>query len=186
MSKLTDYFVNAQTIIVIVAILAWGWLTFFHDKVFAESPPARAEITHDIFSTCLDAKERLVRVKAEVRNAGTVPFSWSESRHSIAQVDPSPAGQGTDRLARDATLSGGPPGLIVWPESVAGTSGPTQVTLQPNESVAQYHDFLIEPSIRVIEIRSTFADASRGNDSNESSWQGSMKTIYDAGSPGCP
>lgn len=186
MSKLTDYFVNAQTIIVIVAILAWGWLTFFHDKVFAESSPARAEITHDIFSTCLEAKQRLVRVKAEVRNVGTVPVSWSESRHSIAQVDPSPAGQAADSLARDVALSGGAPGLIVWPETLAAASGSNQVTLEPKESVAQYHDFLIEPSVRVIEVRSTFANAARGNHSNESPWQGSMKTIYDAGSPGCP
>jgi len=179
-----DYFVNAQTIVVIVAVLAWAWLTFFHDKVFADTPPPRADIAHDIFSTCLDENQRLVRVKVEVRNIGTVPVAWTENIHSVAQVAPMPQGQSVERLDRDVGASGSRPGLIVWPESFASPSRAGGISVGPNKRHAQYHDFVIEPAVRVIEVRSTFVDAA-GKQGDREGWHGSMKTIYDVGSPSC-
>lgn len=179
-----EHFVTAQTIVVIVAVLAWGWLTFFHDKVFADTPPPRADIAHDIFSTCLDENQRLVRVKVEVRNVGTVPITWRENTHSVAQVAPMPQGLSIDRLDRDMGTAGSTPGLIVWPESFASPSRAGGITVEPGKRHAQYHDFVVEPSVRVIEVRSLFGDApaAQGDDQG---WHGSMKTIYDVGSPRC-
>ncbi|MBT8085887.1 MAG: hypothetical protein HKN35_07065 [Woeseia sp.] len=185
MSTTKNYFVNAQTIIVIVAILAWGWMTFFHDKMFPEEASPRAEISHEIFSTCLNNQHRLVRVGAAVRNIGAGPLKLSASNHSIAQVSPPPTEQDLASVERDVGIAGSKPGLIVWPEFFEGPGNSLDIVLQPGELHEEFHDFVIAPSAKVVEVKSYFANDVQNQKDERMNWEETLKTIYDAGAAAC-
>ncbi len=175
MNRFNDYFRNAQTIIVTVAIVVWGWMYFFHDKDSPDNESPDAEVSHDIFSTCLNSDNRLVRVKVEVRNVGDVQLKLSTNNHSIAQVSPFPAGEEFDNAIRDVGTTGSKPRLIVWPKLLKTppySTDAADATLEPGAIHQQYHDFVITTSARIIELTSKFE-----------SWQG--KTIHDVGDATC-
>lgn len=200
MIQVKDFFFrNAQALILIVAILIWVWANYLHDKVFPDTTSpraeARAEVSHVIFSTCLDSEHRLIRAKVEVRNVGPVEVKLSVNDHSIAQVSPSPAGKKFGDMARVVGPTGSKPGLIVWPKLEAvedeinkelRSTESTDKTLQPNEIHEQYHDFVIPPSLKVIEVTSTIKDTSLNEGKEIVNWEGEVKTIYDVGDPTCP
>jgi hypothetical protein len=187
MIQVKDFFFrNAQALILIVAILIWVWANYIYDK----EPPVieipRAEISHVIFSACLNSEQRLVRAKVEVRNVGLVDITLTKNRHSVATVSPSPAGKEFGDDVRDRGKTNSKPGRIKWPESGASESNSTDEPLQPNKIHVQYHDFVISPSLKVIEVTSTFEDTSSIGDEKKPSWEGGeVKTIYNVGDPAC-
>lgn len=186
MIQFNDYFRNAQTIIVTLAILVWGWMHFFHNKEVAVSQLPSAEVSHDIFAACLNGATRLVRVKIEVRNVGAVELNVSENNHSVVQVSPFAAGEAFNHAVRNVGTTGIDPGLIDWPESLANLRYSSDVDLQPNEVHEQYHDFVITPSARVIELTSTFGGISPNEDGEVVNWDEDMRTIYQIGETTCP
>jgi hypothetical protein len=195
MMQVPDYFNfrNAQTIIVTGVLLVWGWMHFFHDRdVVGEEIPS-VEISHEIFSTCLNEDNRLVRVKVEVRNVGAVELKLSEIGHSIAQVSPFAAGRDFDATIQKVGSTESEPQLINWPKpaelivrprSSENLSNSPAVTVQPNETHEQYHDFVITPSARVIELTSTFDVTPQSACAKIENCQ--AKTIYDVGVATCP
>lgn len=187
MMQVKDFvFRNAQALILIVAILIWVWANYIYDQ----EPPVieipRAEISHEIFSACLNSEQRLVRAKVEVRNVGPVEVKLTKNHHSVAQVSPYPAGQKFGDDARERGKTNSKPGRIRWPESGNSERNSTDETLKPNEIHEQYHDFVLSPSVKVIEVTSRFEDASPGEDKKKPNWEGGeVRTIYKVGDPIC-
>lgn len=179
-------FRNAQALILIVAILIWVWANYIYDKEPTVIEIPRAQISHEIFSACLNSEQRLVRAKVEVRNVGPVEVKLTKNHHSVAQVSPPPVGKKFDDADhQDLGPKESKPGLIVWPEILAKSPpNSTEVSLQPNEIYEQYHDFVISPSARVIEVTSTFGVAPKRADDKIPPWQ--AKKMYDVGDPTCP
>lgn len=187
MMQVKDFvFRNAQALILIVAILIWVWANYIYDK----KPPVieipRAEISHEIFSACLNSEQRLVRVKVEVRNVSPVEVKLTKNHHSVAQVSPSPAGREFGDDVRDRGKTKSRPGRIKWPDSGHSESNSTVETVKSNEVHVQYHDFVISPSLQVIEVTSTFQDTSSVGDEEKPNWEGGeVRTIYRVGDPNC-
>lgn len=171
-------------IVVAAAIVIWGWMHFFHDRFFPDEGIPSAEISHDIFATCLNSSKRLVRVKVEVRNVGTAQLNQLKNSHSIAQVSPFAEGTEFDNAVRQLETTGSEPPLMDWPEPLRNPVYSTDVDLLPDEIYEQYHDFVIAPSARVIELTSTFELTPQSTTEKIEPWQ--AKTIYDLGGATCP
>lgn len=187
--RFSAIFRNAQTILLLIAILFGVW--YFIKKEFY--PPEvvtdpRAVVSHEIFSACLDSEHRWIRTIVEVRNVGFDPVGLSESRHYYAQLVPA-VDELSSALSQRRAM-GGDPVAIEWGsfaepreifnQGVEGSGVPAAgVVIETNESHRQYLDFVILPSVEVFEITSTFRDAS-GNEARNaaSDWTGEAKTVY--------
>ncbi len=187
--RFSAIFRNAQTILLLIAILFGVW--YFIKKEFY--PPEvvtnpRAVIAHEIFSACLDSEHRWIRVIVEVRNVGLDPVELSDSRHYFAQLVP--ADDELSSALSERRALGGNPVAIEWGrfaepreifnQGVEASAVPApSVVVEINESHRQYLDFVILPSVEVFEITSTFRDASGGEARHPASdWTGEAQTVY--------
>lgn len=184
MIQVKDFlFRNAQTIILIVAILIGGWWFLSPGKKFP-----RAEISHDIYSACLDldSEHRLVRAIVDVHNVGPVRFKLLNSDLYVQQVVPFENNLGEALLVGGETES--KPGPFNWRQLLHIPIAPnsSDEVLKPNESHRQYVDFLIPPTSKVIELKSE-VKVDRVTSFFENIWistdekisSGQAKTIYD-------
>ncbi len=185
--RFNDIFRNAQTILLILAIIFGVWYYIkqeFYPEVAAADP--RAVVSHEIFSACLDTEHRWIRAMVEVRNVGLDPIELSAGRHFYAQLVPVDDELGEALHSSGATGSG--LAVIDWgryvepreiksESSASSTRRTAGVSVKSNESHRQYLDFAIAPAARVFEITSAFTDAS--GEGAAGNWSGEAKTIYE-------
>lgn len=187
MSRIKDAFLNVQTLFLAVTIIL-GTLYLFWGKLFPPEPEPRApraEVSHQIFSTCIDSTNRWARAMVEVRNIGQDSLKLAEGMHQVRELLPA-----NSRLV--GALAAGRPvgnerGTIDWSRfaesrkvSAAGAASEESRTETPelasNEAFRDYLDILISPEAEVIEVTSHFRDQESGD--SGPLWQGSAKTIY--------
>lgn len=198
MSRFRGLFGSAQAIVLVLVVLIGGLWYLYSNKIFPfdNLGHPRADISHEIFSACLDADRRWLRAIVDIQNVGTVRFKLGSSDHYLSQV--APAGN-------YAFPDGASTGSIHWPllahsppnendqrskrhpehsrDNEFSMRPSTRLALGPGESHKQYQDFVIRPEIRVVEVTSAFVNPSRSTDNGIVSWE--ARTIYDVGSASC-
>ena len=198
MYQFKDIFWNAKTIVLVVAVLiAAGWY-LYSNKIFPfqDVGQSRVEISHEIYSACLDSEHRWLRAIVDVRNVGDVGFELSESDHYVSQVAPAGEYAFPDRASTGfidwPLLSHSPPSsndVLSKPHKTHNQTAnfsiqpSDDVVLEPNETHRQYQDFVISPAVKVVEVTSAFRKPSRSKD-EPVNWE--AKTIYDVGDTSCP
>jgi hypothetical protein len=196
MMQVKDFFNNRPIIFLIVAIVIGAAWYFSPDQ---KSP--RVEVSHEIYSACLDleSRHRLVRAIVDVHNVGPVQFKLMKNNFYVNQVVPFEDGDGKSLIADGATESkSGPFGwrelLDIDLKELLKTNSPDSVNtvLKPNNSRRQYVDFLIPPSSTVIELKSdvkvdrvlNFIEKPRRR-IGDTGANGQVKTIYDVRESKC-
>lgn len=198
MSRFRDLFGNAQTIVLVLVVVIGGLWYLYSNRIFPfdELGRPRADVSHEIFSACLDEDRRWLRAIVNLRNIGAVRFKFSYSDHYVSQIAP----------AGDYVFpSGASTGAIKWPllaHSPRDTSDDLskphkdharsdefsvrpadRKILEPGEAHKQYQDFVIPPGAGVVEVTSAFWNTSRSTKQKIESWE--AKTIYDVASTSC-
>jgi len=196
MIQVSDFFRNVRTMVLPVAILIGvliGAVSWFL-SLDPESP--RVEVSHDIYSVCLDldSRHRFVRTIIDVRNVGPVRFKLSKNDLYVHQVVPfeNPPGEALFDGGETESKSG----PFDWRKLlyIDNTRDLRSTVLNPNENQRQYVDFVIPPSSTVIELKSevdvervsNFIEKTRlgiiekvGLRKNDGISSGRAKTIYD-------
>ncbi len=199
MSRFKDFFGNAQTIVLVLVVVIGGLWYLYSNKFFPfdNLGRARADVSHDIYSACLDGEHRWLRAIVDIRNVGAARFKLSNSDHYVSQIAPlrdyplpevAPTG-----AIRSPLLAHSPPDtddILSEPHRHHTRSDEfsirpsVKLILEPGEVHRQYQDFVIPPAVRFVEVTSTFLNTSRSTKEKIASWE--AKTIYDVGSASCP
>lgn len=173
MDHVRGFFGTAQAIVLLIVLVILAWKYFLSDWLFPELPDLRAKVSHQIFSACLNEDVRWIRARVEIRNSGADEIALDRGRHSLAQI--APASQ-----LRDTPVAQSEP--IDWPV-ITSTQDATTENLEPAAMTSRVVDFLVDPSIRVVEITSVYASVADDPDSISATWQSA--TVYETGDPGC-
>lgn len=173
MNQIRGFFGTAQAIVLLVVVAILSWKYFLHDIFFPEVPDLRVEVSHQIYSACLNQNTRWVRTKVTVTNAGSGPVELAPGEHHVAQIAPSDQFSETPKAQTKA---------FNWP-TIVSVSDSDATTLKLASSFDRDLAFLIDPSVRVIEISSTYKIAPSSEGNNTDPWI--AETIYDVGDSGC-
>lgn len=170
MNQFKTLFGTAQALFLLVVVIVLAWNYFLRDLIYPEIVRPEAAISHEVFSACLNADVRWLRIETALANTGSTDITIGRAQHQLARI--APAEDFDRRQAAEA---------IDWPRIAEHDTGPAE-PIAPGERSLQYLDFFVDPLIQVVEITSRFESAQE-NPAESTVWQ--TRTIYDTGEASC-
>lgn len=174
MNRIRRFSVSAYAIVLVVVVSILAWKYFLRDFLFPDVVIPSAAVSHQIFSACLNEDVRWLRTLVEVRNTGTAEIKLDKGKHDIAQVSPSNQFRETPKAQSE---------LIEWPVIVSIRDTATD-KLQAGARLSRTLEFLIDPSVRVIEVTSMYESIPQNDNEKSKTWR--TNTIYELGDQECP